>query len=85
MLETFAFVSQGSDAKKSDGTSNYYKEVINNNSKWIWWTDHNSNLAEAGNLISGVPGGSFTTHTSAMEASLAGGSDDNAPTAAKSQ
>ena len=81
VLETFAYVSQGSDAKKSDGTSNYYKEVINNNSKYVWWTDHNSNLGEAGNLISGVPGGSFTVHTSAMEASLAGGSDDNAPTA----
>ena len=81
VLETFAYVSQGSDAKKSDGTSNYYKEVINNNSKYIWWTDHNSNLGEAGSLISGVAGGSFTVHTSAMEASLAGGSDDNAPTA----
>jgi hypothetical protein len=81
VLETFAFVSQGSDAKKSDGTSNYYKEVINNNSQYIWWTDHNTNLAEAGSLISSVAGNSFTTHTSAMEASLAGGSDDNAPTA----
>jgi phage tail sheath protein FI len=81
VLETFAFVSQGSDAKKSDGTSNYYKEVINNNSQYIWWTDHNTNLAEAGSLISGVAGNSFTTHTSAMESSLAGGSDDNSPTA----
>jgi phage tail sheath protein FI len=81
VLETFAYVSQGSDAKKSDGTTNYYKEVINNNSKYIWWTDHNTNLAEAGSLISSVAGNSFTTHTGAMEASLAGGSDDNAPTA----
>ena len=78
VLETFAFVSQGSDAKKSDGTTNYYKDVINNNSKYIWWTDHNSNLGEAGNTISGVPGGSFTTHTAAMEASLDSGVDDNA-------
>ena len=81
VLETFAFVSQGSDAKKSDGTTNYYKDVVNHNSKYVWWTDHNTNLAEAGNLISSVPGNSFTTHTGAMEASLAGGSDDNSPTA----
>ena len=81
VLETFAYVSQGSDAKKSDGTTNYYKDVINNNSKYIWWTDHNTNLAEAGSLVSSVAGNSFTTHTGAMEASLAGGSDDNAPTA----
>ena len=81
VLETFAYVSQGSDAKKSDGTTNYYKEVINNNSEYIWWTDHNSNLGEAGSLISSVAGGSFTVHSSAIEASLAGGSDDNSPTA----
>ena len=65
VLETFAYVSQGSDAKKSDGTTNYYKDVINNNSKYIWWTDHNSNLAEAGSLISGVAGGFvYSTHIS---------------------
>ena len=81
VLETFAYVSQGSDAKKSDGTTNYYKDVINNNSKYIWWTDHNTNLGEAGTLISSVPGNSFTINTAAMEASLDGGSDDNAPTA----
>ena len=81
VLETFAYVSQGSDAKKSDGTTNYYKEVINNNSEYIWWSDHNSNLGEAGSLISSVAGESFTVHSSAIEASLAGGSDDNSPTA----
>lgn len=81
VLETFAYVSQGSDAKKSDGTTNYYKEVINNNSEYIWWADHNSNLGEAGSLISSVAGGDFTVHSSAIEASLAGGSDDNSPTA----
>lgn len=42
VLETFAYVSQGSDAKKSDGTTNYYKDVINNNSNYIWWSDHDT-------------------------------------------
>jgi phage tail sheath protein FI len=40
VLEKFAFVSKASDAKKSDGTNNYYKDVINSRSQYIWWMDH---------------------------------------------
>lgn len=40
ILEKYAFVSKASDAQKSDGTNNYYKNVINNNSKYIRWIDH---------------------------------------------
>jgi hypothetical protein len=40
VLETFAFVSKASDAKKSDGTAAYYKDVINNQSQYVWWTGH---------------------------------------------
>ncbi len=79
ILETFAFVSQASDAKKNDGTSNFYKDVINNESEWIWWADHDSNLTDAGETVAANT--SFVTVTSAIEDSLAGGSDDNAPTA----
>lgn len=78
VLETFSFLSQGSDAKKGDGTSNYYKDVINNNSDYIWWIDHDSNLSEAGDTISATS--AFTTVTGAVEDSLSGASDDNAPT-----
>jgi len=40
ILEKFAFVSKASDAKKADGTNNYYRDVINSNSKYLWWMDH---------------------------------------------
>lgn len=40
VLEKFAFVSKASDARRSDGTNNYYKDVINTQSKYIWWMDH---------------------------------------------
>ena len=40
ILETYSYLSKASDAKKADGTNAYYKEVINNSSKYIWWTDH---------------------------------------------
>ena len=78
VLETFAFVSQAADAKKSDGTSNYYKDVINSQSEWIWWSDHDTSLSDAGENI--ADNTSFTTNTAAIDASLAGGTDDNAPT-----
>lgn len=40
VLERFAFVSKASNAKKEDGTSNYYATVLNRASDYVWWTDH---------------------------------------------
>jgi len=40
VIEKFAFLSKASDAKRDDGSSNYYKEVINSRSKYIWWLKH---------------------------------------------
>lgn len=40
LLEKYSFVSKLTDAKRSDGTNNYYKSVINSNSKYVWWMDH---------------------------------------------
>jgi hypothetical protein len=40
ILERFPFVSKASDAKNSDGSSNYYKEVINSKSEYIRWLSH---------------------------------------------
>ena len=42
ILEKFSFVSKAGDAKTDDGSSNYYKDVINNRSKYIWWLSHPS-------------------------------------------
>lgn len=72
-LEKFAFVSKASDAKKGDGTNNYYKDVVNSNSKYIWWTDHPQ--AVANNW--GTPSSSTaTTYTSFnVVGTLTGGVD----------
>lgn len=40
VLEAYSYLSKASDAQKADGTSAYYKTVINNQSKYIWWMDH---------------------------------------------
>lgn len=36
VLEKFAFLSKASNALKEDGTSSYYRTVINNESKYLW-------------------------------------------------
>jgi len=36
ILESFPFVSLASDAKATDGTSNFVKDVINNKSAYVW-------------------------------------------------
>jgi len=40
VLEKFAFVSKASNARRSDGSNNFYKDVINTQSKYIWWTGY---------------------------------------------
>jgi phage tail sheath protein FI len=62
VLEKFAFVSKASDAKKSDGSNNYYKDVINSQSKYVWWTDHTTGVltSVAGVGTSGVNWGTAT-------------------------
>jgi hypothetical protein len=40
VLEKYSFVSKASDAKTFDGTSNYYKDVLNNRSKYVWALAH---------------------------------------------
>ena len=83
VLETFEYVSQGSDAKKADGTSNYYADVINNNSGYVWFLAAPTGLSDAGSAISATS--TYTTVTAAVENSLSGGSDDNVPTVGEIQ
>ncbi|NDB85861.1 MAG: hypothetical protein EB127_24650, partial [Alphaproteobacteria bacterium] len=40
VLEKFAYVSAASDAKTDDGSSNYYVNVINDRSQYIYVTNH---------------------------------------------
>jgi phage tail sheath protein FI len=81
VLEAFQFVSQASDAKKSDGQSNYYKEVINRTSKYVYWTGHPTALTDAGESLAGQASATaYVTGTAAIESTMAGGTDDNTPT-----
>ena len=83
ILEKFAYVSQASDAVKDDGTSNYYKNVVNT-SRYIYWLDHfdatdgtGTILQNSGEAASG--GIAYDTETAILQFSLSGGLDGTAP------
>lgn len=40
LLEKWTYVSKASDAKSTQGENNYYKDVIKNNSKYVYWGKH---------------------------------------------
>jgi hypothetical protein len=58
VLETFNAVSKASNARNADNTSNYYKDVINDSSKYIWWLAHPYEAGSSANKHLGVSGGS---------------------------
>lgn len=47
ILETYKNVSRAVDAQNLDGSTNYYVNVINQNSKYIWWANDRSNASSA--------------------------------------
>jgi hypothetical protein len=86
VLEKFAGVSQASDAVKIDGTTNFYKNVINNESEYIWWLGSFTGaspgvLTTAGSVASG--GLVFDTETTITGNSLQAGNNGTTPTTAQ--
>ena len=87
VLERHAFVSKASDAKRIDGSSNYVKNVLRNESKYIWLglpsqitattIDSNSHAgtAKAGTTFNRINGASQTLQMPG--GSLTSGVDDN--------
>ena len=71
ILEKFAFLSKASDAKKADGTNNYYKDVINARSEYVYWMDH-----PAAGTNWGQPAANTTFANGALTVTLSGGVDD---------
>ena len=72
VLEKYAFVSKASDAKFGDGSTNYYVNILNSRSRYVWWTGHapgNSNWGTAAN------GTTFDSVKNPFTASLTAGAD----------
>ncbi len=75
VLEKFQFLSKATDAKYDDGTSQYYKNYINSNSRYIWWLDHSASVSA--NWSGGTLASAFSEMTVPLTKSLAGGFDQN--------
>ena len=75
VLETYQFLSQASDARNPEGSSLYYKDVINAQSEYIRWAGHSAALNEAGSTLAGVAGASFTVSSAVITDNLNGGAD----------
>ena len=77
VLEKFEAVSKASDAKTSQGSVNYYIDVIYKSSNYIYWMDHNASGSNWGNAASGT---TFTDVTAVSNVSLQSGSDGTTAT-----
>ena len=47
ILEVYRNLSRATDAKNNDNATNYYKEVINDQSNYIWWANDRATSASA--------------------------------------
>jgi phage tail sheath protein FI len=75
VLEKFAFVSKASDAKFGDGATNYYVNVLNQRSRYVWWTAHASGNSGWGTAAAGTTYDAANGQRNPTYSSLGGGSD----------
>jgi hypothetical protein len=62
VLEIYQNLSRATDAKKEDGTTNYYKTAINDFSRWVWATNDRSGAA-SNTLTTAANSTNTTTYT----------------------
>jgi hypothetical protein len=81
ILEKYAYVSKASNAVNQNGTSNYYKDVINNQSQYVWSLNHLDNAQvdqhasnAAVSVTSGTAWGTAATTTTTAYALIGTGS-----------
>lgn len=75
VLETFPFVSFASNAKNTDGTSNFVKDVINNRSKYVWMAGFGTSAFGSNSGLTAVSGRNYldASYDDVRTVSLAGG------------
>ena len=74
LLEKYAFLSKLTDAKRADGSNNYYKSALNSSSRYVWWLDHPS-LAQQSeptsvNVVNNSVGSSIVLTSSTKKISI---------------
>ena len=88
ILETFGFVSLASDAKDAQGQSNYYRNVVERDSQWVYWSGHSTDIYVAANddithaeAVTYNANAGFSRPGAPINDSLSGGADGRSPTA----
>lgn len=74
LLERYAHLSKASDGKTLGGDNNYYVNVLNEQSKYVWWLAHVGTTTNWGSATQGLTFGGASLPYSK---SFAGGNDDN--------
>ena len=87
VLESFGFVSLAYDAKDSVGNSNYYRDVIERQSNYVYWSGHSTAMLSSANesrSLSQAVGSAFSRPALPENSSLSGGAAGRAnPTVAQ--
>lgn len=83
VLERFAFVSMASDAKASDGSSNYALDVINSSSEYVWLAHWDGDLSTLTNAGTAAASTTYGNPAAAISKSLTGGVNSGALTTAE--
>ena len=74
VLEVYQNLSRATDAKKDDGTANFYKTVINDFSRWVWATQDRSGAVS--NTIVNIASSTATTpYTRSFKSGVTGASE----------
>jgi hypothetical protein len=51
VIEKFGYVSKAGDARTDDGSTNYYRDVLYNKSKYVYWGNHPSGTTPLGTTV----------------------------------
>ena len=88
ILEKYEYLSRATDSKNTDGSSNYYKTVVNNKSKYLRWVRDpyltqlaGSNVGGINNVYSSLSTTSYITSSGNLTFNLSGGVDSTPVTA----
>ena len=83
VLETYGFVSLASDAKNLNGDSNFYRDVLERDSEWVYITSHLAAVLSNTSTIytSSTLGSNQLTPDLPQKTALGAGNDGRIPTA----
>ena len=75
ILEKWSFLSVASDAINDDGSSKYYVDVLNDQSDWVYITNHPEDVVNWGTSAANTEFGSVTANSTGNVQIMTGGTD----------